>query len=719
MDIYDVAEIICSENFLNLNTYFFIKDLLMTTEKVLDDFICPISHHIMLEPVSDGLGEVYEREEIESWFGECKKMKKVLTSPNTNEELDSDKLIPARKIKPKITQFLEKHPHYWSEVYISKKLIENFNQALKTKDKNKLAELIKQEPRFLTLNNCELIVWIFKENDLIFLKDIVISNLYLRGQKEKIFEVITLSAEKKCIEGMRMLITAEKWLETDYHFCVKKWIKANSPKLVKAILHEMQAKKFNLNAEDNLGNTLVHEAVLSGNDEIVYFLLATGLDGKTRNAEGLTPEDIAAKNNCNKVLEVFKNFYAAGQQTATINPQLKLLQNEIQELTYQLAEVKNELREQNKREMTQLFKGLSYSATPFFTSLKEQSFRKYFNKSLKTIKTNNVSDILVNLPNSYHVITRENESCTISFFDIKNDQYLHVIKNNDDSDNCAVTSFTILSNGLLAISSISLLSESVSTIKIWDIENETCLKTILADDGERFIGLENLPDGSLISKSVCLSNKDDRYSSFVGNFKIWDIENCKCIKKISWLEKDSINSRIKLSHCEQLVRFDDYMITYFQKTLQVWDIKSEQCVKLLEGHTDKINWIKITPDGYILSASYDTTLKVWDFKSGKCLQTLVGHAQRIAGIANLADGNVITCSDDSTIKVWNIKTGECLQTLTEHTDKVYDIAILPDGSLCSVSNDCTMKVYEMNPVLKDVYHAQKSIKNEVPECKMM
>jgi len=74
------------------------------------------------------------------------KKNKEITSPHTNEELDNDFLMPQKNLRPKIAQFLEKHPAYWSEVYMSKKIQTDFLNALAKKDKKALAELVKQEP---------------------------------------------------------------------------------------------------------------------------------------------------------------------------------------------------------------------------------------------------------------------------------------------------------------------------------------------------------------------------------------------------------------------------------------------------------------------------------------------------------------------------------------------------------------------------------------------
>ncbi len=69
-----------------------------------DEFICPISQQIMLDPVVIADGHVFERTSIEKWF------KSKTTSPITNLKLNHTEVTPIIFLKTKITEFLEQHP---------------------------------------------------------------------------------------------------------------------------------------------------------------------------------------------------------------------------------------------------------------------------------------------------------------------------------------------------------------------------------------------------------------------------------------------------------------------------------------------------------------------------------------------------------------------------------------------------------------------------------
>jgi len=68
-----------------------------------------------------------------------------------------------------------------------------------------------------------------------------------------------------------------------------------------------------------------------------------------------------------------------------------------------------------------------------------------------------------------------------------------------------------------------------------------------------------------------------------------------------------------------------------------------------------------------VSASKDKTLKVWHLESVGAVRTLEGHSDDVAGVAVSPDGKrVVSASKDQTLKVWDLDTG--LPVATFHCD---------------------------------------------------
>ncbi len=101
------------------------------------------------------------------------------------------------------------------------------------------------------------------------------------------------------------------------------------------------------------------------------------------------------------------------------------------------------------------------------------------------------------------------------------------------------------------------------------------------------------------------------------------------------------------------------------KTLKVWDLETGKCRATLEGHTNDVVSVAVTPDGKtVVSASADKTLKVWDLETGRCRATLEGHTGSVVSVAVTPDGKaVVSGSSDKTLKVWDLETGRCRATL--------------------------------------------------------
>ena len=68
-----------------------------------DEFICPISHELMEDPVLASDGHAYERRVIERWF------EKRLTSPKTGEALETPTLFANHILRRQISEWREAH----------------------------------------------------------------------------------------------------------------------------------------------------------------------------------------------------------------------------------------------------------------------------------------------------------------------------------------------------------------------------------------------------------------------------------------------------------------------------------------------------------------------------------------------------------------------------------------------------------------------------------
>ena len=69
-----------------------------------DDYICPITQDVMIDPVIATDGHTYERAAIAKWFEGGKR-----TSPKTGEELKATTLLPNHLVRRLIIEWHETH----------------------------------------------------------------------------------------------------------------------------------------------------------------------------------------------------------------------------------------------------------------------------------------------------------------------------------------------------------------------------------------------------------------------------------------------------------------------------------------------------------------------------------------------------------------------------------------------------------------------------------
>ena len=195
----------------------------------------------------------------------------------------------------------------------------------------------------------------------------------------------------------------------------------------------------------------------------------------------------------------------------------------------------------------------------------------------------------------------------------------------------------------------------------------------------------------------------------------------------------SIGTAIKVSALGDFEEIKLELPTFQQKRLNP--------LRFLQGHTDAVQNVAISPDGkMIASASDDGTVKLWqlegdnpmpireirdqggwvravvflsnqqiatagqdknikiiDVTTGKVVKTLSGHTNLVNNLAIASAQDLLASgSYDSTINLWHISTGKLRRSLTGHTDKVLSLGISADGKLlASASRDRTIRIWDV------------------------
>merc|ERR1712070_1259119 len=107
-----------------------------------------------------------------------------------------------------------------------------------------------------------------------------------------------------------------------------------------------------------------------------------------------------------------------------------------------------------------------------------------------------------------------------------------------------------------------------------------------------------------------------------GSSKLWDMRVKGCIQTFP---EDYQVTAVAFSDAS-----DKVFTGGIDNTIKVWDLRKEDKIMELKGHTDTVTGLRLSPDGsYLLSNSMDNTVRAWDMRpyapANRCVKMFTGH----------------------------------------------------------------------------------------------
>jgi len=136
--------------------------------------------------------------------------------------------------------------------------------------------------------------------------------------------------------------------------------------------------------------------------------------------------------------------------------------------------------------------------------------------------------------------------------------------------------------------------------------------------------------------------------------------------------------------------------------IRLWDVRTGERQKYLEGHRDHIFSLAFSTDGFTIASGSWGRLRLWAVHTGE-YQHIEAHGNWINALAFSPDGRTLASGgSDKTVQLWDARTGEHQQILEgytgsifSHTGPVFSLAFSPDGgTLASGSVDKTIRLWD-------------------------
>jgi WD40 repeat protein len=147
----------------------------------------------------------------------------------------------------------------------------------------------------------------------------------------------------------------------------------------------------------------------------------------------------------------------------------------------------------------------------------------------------------------------------------------------------------------------------------------------------------------------------------------------------------------------------------FLNKLDLWDINAGKVIRTIEfsGSYGDIDTVALSPDGQFMVTTRDplstggiqtagVAVQIWNVRTEELIRALEGHSRLVASVAISPDSQYLASGSlDGTIRIVNLRTKELIRVLKD-TGEVISISFSPDNhTLASGSSDGKIRIWQV------------------------
>ncbi|MEO1621200.1 MAG: NB-ARC domain-containing protein [Cyanobacteria bacterium J06632_3] len=259
----------------------------------------------------------------------------------------------------------------------------------------------------------------------------------------------------------------------------------------------------------------------------------------------------------------------------------------------------------------------------------------------------------MDLSPSTHLLATGGQDALVKLWDWQTGRCLHTLTGHHGS----IKQLAFADEGQLLVS-----SGYDGTVNVWDVHTGKRITTL----NKQANPIHSFTLGQT-SAQLLTANEH--------TLKLWNLRDGRCLKTVQGTFPE-IHILAFSSAAQQ------FATGHRQQIAKLWDANTYQCLRTLRGYLDHTTCVNFDRNGQSLTtSSLNGMVRLWSVDSGKCVRTFHGHRSYAWSVQFHPDGlRLVSCSGDGTVKIWNRQTGECLKTLNSPGNcEIWPLSISPDG----------------------------------------